>query len=340
MSSGALATAMPMLTVVNTSLPSTSTGALSTWWMRSASTIGSRGSVKSSMSTTNSSPPRRATVSVGRRAERQPLGRLATSSWSPAMWPNESLTTLNRSRSRKSRADGLGHPLAPGQDARQLVEQQRPVGQAGERIVQRLVGQLGLGALERGDVGVHHQDVLDRRRPRRTRAPPGTGTTATRPSGIGTSHSVSSRSPLLNTRSSALRHWLSSATPKMLAVWPSDPVDRGAGELLEGRAQVDEPMVAVEAGDHGRRALDHRAVALLAGPQLELLAVALGDVLGVGHRVAQLAVAAPHARDVQPQPQHHVVGAHHPHLEGLLLGLAQHHAAVRHGSGRPRRRGG
>jgi len=41
------------------------------------------------------------------------------------------------------------------------VEQQRPVGQTGEWIVQRLMGQLGLGSLERRDVPTHDEDVLD-----------------------------------------------------------------------------------------------------------------------------------------------------------------------------------
>ena len=56
-----------------------------------------------SSSTTNSSPPKRATVSG---AQTTPRSRTATwrSSSSPALWPRLSLTTLNRSRSSSSKA--------------------------------------------------------------------------------------------------------------------------------------------------------------------------------------------------------------------------------------------
>ena len=56
-------------------------------------------------STANSSPPSRATVSVLRTwsDSRRPT---CTSSWSPTWWPSESLTSLNRSRSISSTAQG------------------------------------------------------------------------------------------------------------------------------------------------------------------------------------------------------------------------------------------
>ena len=101
--------------------------------------------------------------------------------------------------------------------------------------------------------------------------------------------------------------------------------------LGQQRAGVDQAQVAVEPGDEGRRVLDQRAVPLLAGLQLELLAMALGDVLDVRDGVAEPAVAAAHGRDVQPHPDELLVGEHHPELERLLLGAAQHHLGVRAG---------
>ena len=88
---------------------------------------------------------------------------------------------------------------------RELVEQERPVGQPGERVVQRLVGQLGLGALERGDVGGHGQHVVDPTVLAELGHGPGL-----EPLGLAvattTSHSVSSRWPVSNTWRMARSH--------------------------------------------------------------------------------------------------------------------------------------
>ncbi len=83
--------------------------------------------------TVNSSPPRRAT-SVARRARRA-RSRSATcaAGGRPASWPKLSLTSLKSSRSRKSTASA---PPSGGQRP-QAVEEQRAVGQAGERVVGR-----------------------------------------------------------------------------------------------------------------------------------------------------------------------------------------------------------
>ena len=74
--------------------------------------LGCRGRRSTTM--TNSSPPIRPTRSSGRMFSRS-RSATATSSSSPMLWPIVSLTSLNRSRSRNSRAtDGsLGSPVGP-----------------------------------------------------------------------------------------------------------------------------------------------------------------------------------------------------------------------------------
>ena len=108
-----LATTMPMLAVTTCSERSRTNGLSSACWMRSATRTASPSEPRSSQSTTNSSPPKRAsvnspapkraTVSLARRT---PFNRSATSrsSRSPALWPSVSFTSLNRSRSRNSSA--------------------------------------------------------------------------------------------------------------------------------------------------------------------------------------------------------------------------------------------
>ena len=72
---------------------------------------------RSSHSTVNSSPPKRATVSPGRITPRA-AAPTSTSSSSPASWPRLSLTFLKRSRSRNSTATrcavARGHARARG----------------------------------------------------------------------------------------------------------------------------------------------------------------------------------------------------------------------------------
>ena len=57
------------------------------------------------------------------------------------------MTSLKRSRSRNRTRDRPRVALGPGQRVLEPVEEQRPVGQPGQRVVQGLVGQLVLGAL-------------------------------------------------------------------------------------------------------------------------------------------------------------------------------------------------
>ena len=64
------------------------------------------------------------------------------SSRSPSAWPRLSFTFLKSSRSRKRTVTGVPAPLGQRQRVAHPVAEQRPVGQPGERIVERLVGQL------------------------------------------------------------------------------------------------------------------------------------------------------------------------------------------------------
>jgi hypothetical protein len=104
-----LPTAIPMLAVVVTTSswgPGSRNGAASTSRIRSATTSGPASSDGPSTRTTNSSPPRRPTVSLSRITV---LSRVLTarSSSSPAACPKVSLTALKSSRSRNSTATGL-----------------------------------------------------------------------------------------------------------------------------------------------------------------------------------------------------------------------------------------
>ncbi len=92
---------IPMLVVTTVDSAPSSTGRARARRMRSAAVRASMCRSMSPMTTTNSSPPRRATVSPGRtvRSSRRATSRSRSS---PAPWPSESLTTLKRSRSRNS----------------------------------------------------------------------------------------------------------------------------------------------------------------------------------------------------------------------------------------------
>ena len=94
--------------------------------------------------TANSSPPRRATVSVSRTAccSRREITRRTSS---PALWPNVSLMPLKESRSRTSSAGGS---LAPGRLRKGVAQdrvERRPVGKLGQRVGQRHPFELDLG---------------------------------------------------------------------------------------------------------------------------------------------------------------------------------------------------
>src|SRR5581483_658521 len=104
--SGATATAPPMLapTAASTAPPSGPASRMNGVSTRASTRPAARPAAAASGSpsstATNSSPPMRASVSLGRSAARN-RSATATSSRSPAPWPSESLTALNRSRSKK-----------------------------------------------------------------------------------------------------------------------------------------------------------------------------------------------------------------------------------------------
>jgi hypothetical protein len=97
------ATRQPMLTWMRRRRPPRSNGLRRTSTRRSATATASASVATCGHSTTNSSPPMRATTRSGPAARRR---RPATSKSrpSPAAWPSPSLTTLKSSRSQKSTA--------------------------------------------------------------------------------------------------------------------------------------------------------------------------------------------------------------------------------------------
>ena len=101
--------------------------------------------------------PRQECAARRRRAGARAISR---SSSSPAAWPNTSLTSLKRSRSRHISANelpSLGRRLEGGVEA---VVEGGAVGQAGERIVMREMRDLRLRALAVGAVLDHGEEIL------------------------------------------------------------------------------------------------------------------------------------------------------------------------------------
>ena len=145
---------MPMLADRCSSWPATSS-ALGDRAQQLAATREISSALRTSSSRiVNSSPPRRATVSLSRT---QPRSRGATSfsSRSPIAWPSVSLISLKRSRSRNSTASSVRPRSARAHGALQAVAQQRAVGQAGQRVVVRHARAALLGPLALGDVARH-----------------------------------------------------------------------------------------------------------------------------------------------------------------------------------------
>ena len=93
-------------------------------------------------------------MSPARSTERR-RGPIARSSSSPAWWPSESLSTFRWSTSRKYRASWRPSPSARADRVGQALEQQRAVGQPGERVVEGVVADPALD-LERGHRAVEH----------------------------------------------------------------------------------------------------------------------------------------------------------------------------------------
>ena len=129
---------------------------------RSSSSARPSGPAECSSRMANSSPPRRATVSAARAQERN-RSAAAMRSRSPSAWPRLSFTRLKSSRSRKRTVIGFDWPLSQRERVAHPVAEERAVGEAGERIVERLVGELLLQPLALAHVaGVEH-DAADGR---------------------------------------------------------------------------------------------------------------------------------------------------------------------------------
>ena len=116
-------------------------------------------SSRSSRTITNSSPPKRATVSAARTSACSRRPRPSSSS-SPAAWPRLSFTTLKRSRSRKSTATLQSARSAARQRECEAVDEERPVGKVRQVVVQCLVRERLLGSLAVGDVAHLHEEVV------------------------------------------------------------------------------------------------------------------------------------------------------------------------------------
>src|SRR5438105_2286001 len=102
---------MPTLASASSGSPSITNGSWSAREIRSASRMPASGWTTSGMSSANSSPPRRATVSVGRTtAERRRASSFSIRS--PQWWPSVSLTSLKRSRSMSRTATPRRGPVS------------------------------------------------------------------------------------------------------------------------------------------------------------------------------------------------------------------------------------
>ena len=128
--------------------------------MRRAITTGSCSATRSSQTTTNSSPPKRATVSPG-RSRRERRRATERSSASPT-WPERVVDRLELVEIEEEHADPALGPPRPRQRVLQALDQQGAVGKAGQRIVQRLVGERLLGALALDGVAEARTNVVPR----------------------------------------------------------------------------------------------------------------------------------------------------------------------------------
>ena len=97
-SSAGVLMAIPMLPLVKISTPCKMTWPVMPWRTRSATSMAMCSSPRPSHSTTNSSPPMRATKSLGRVALTNRLA-MEFNNWSPTLWPMLSFTSFNLSKS-------------------------------------------------------------------------------------------------------------------------------------------------------------------------------------------------------------------------------------------------
>ena len=143
-----------MLAVTKCSLPPSTNGRVNTAAIRSAISIASCSPAMSSSRIPNSSPPKRATVSLERTACAQPRGdrdqQLVADLVAEAVVDELEAVEVEEQDARQ--------PAAAAQARERLleaVEEQHAVGQPGERVVQRAVADRVLGRLALERVGEH-----------------------------------------------------------------------------------------------------------------------------------------------------------------------------------------
>ena len=150
----AVANAIPIEAPTNTSRPSSRNGACIDCSTRSEITVASRSSQTSSSSSVNSSPLRRATVSLGRsdglEALRDRLQQLVAARVAERVVDDLEAVEVEE----QDRGAALGVVALGAADRLvEAVEEEHAVGQPGERVVQRVVLQALLGLAAVGDVG-------------------------------------------------------------------------------------------------------------------------------------------------------------------------------------------
>ena len=151
---------MPRLQRTNSSLPSSSSGAASDSRIRSAVSAASCALPTSSSRTANSSPPKRAAVSLGRMLRVQALGDLEQHRVAGGV----AEAVVDRLEVVEVHEDD-GQPRALAARARDRVadalDEQRAVGEVGDGVVEGLVGELLLERLALADVAAVEHDAVD-----------------------------------------------------------------------------------------------------------------------------------------------------------------------------------
>ena len=167
----AVASAIPIDAPMNSSRPSSRNGACRLCRTRSAMIVASRALADVVEQQRELVAAEAGDGVVGPQRRLEPARDRLAAAGRRRAWPSESLTTLKRSRSRNSTAaqhSGWWR-WARRIDLVEAVDEQDAVGQAGERVVQRVVLQPALGLAAVGDVGERADDAG--RAARRRRAP-------------------------------------------------------------------------------------------------------------------------------------------------------------------------
>ena len=184
-------------------------------------------------------------------------------------WPRLSLTCLKSSRSRKSTDERLGGPVPAAQRVGQPVAEQLPVGQPGERVVERLVAQLLLERVPVGDVadGEHPGAARGRRPSGCSGCPRGPARGRRR---AGCAASPAARPPGAGEHPHEHRYV---AGDQQVDEAPADAGPRGRGRARTWRRRADEGRggVGLEDGDQVGAVLHERQQPPLAGVEGLLL---------------------------------------------------------------------